>query len=245
MKAFRRFSGTFSAVAVPSDTGSERGGSRSIASSPEPSSAPSASSTSIATATAAAAAAVAASATCDSVNINIGGENVKEDVVVTHQPQQVGGVATAEAAGSGAGSGAGAGLGPGTTATGVLVGGKGGGGGGDAVRGSLESLFDQESLDSDLDEAEFGRVLATEPFDLCRMVALDASAFQVTNRTPLEDVHVLFEMLRVRVVFVVRYGVLQGIISRRVLIQAGMRDQQQQYTGDRRGSGAGMSNIDV
>ena len=51
-------------------------------------------------------------------------------------------------------------------------------------------------------------------------VIIDPSPFRVSEYMPVEQVHILFEMLRCTRVFVTSYGILVGVISRGVLEDA-------------------------
>lgn len=52
----------------------------------------------------------------------------------------------------------------------------------------------------------------------CQDVSVDPSPFRVSELCPLDEVYALFDLLRCNRVFVVSYGVLVGVISRRILI---------------------------
>ena len=64
-----------------------------------------------------------------------------------------------------------------------------------------------------------------QPHDLTRIdllsssdqLTLDRSFMQVDEETPVEQIHLLFEMLKSSVIFISRFGKLQGVISRRSL----------------------------
>ncbi|KAM3567889.1 hypothetical protein VYU27_009973, partial [Nannochloropsis oceanica] len=62
--------------------------------------------------------------------------------------------------------------------------------------------------------------LLASPVDLRKApdISVDPSAFRVSELTPLSDVYALFDLIRCNRVFVVSYGVLVGVISRRILI---------------------------
>jgi len=51
-------------------------------------------------------------------------------------------------------------------------------------------------------------------------IMIDPSPFRVSEYMPLEQIHILFEMLRCSRVFVTSYGILVGVISRDVLIES-------------------------
>ena len=48
-------------------------------------------------------------------------------------------------------------------------------------------------------------------------VAINRAAFRIDEYTTVEEVHILFEMLKCSKVFVHSYGALVGVISRRAL----------------------------
>ncbi|TFJ87975.1 hypothetical protein NSK_000329, partial [Nannochloropsis salina CCMP1776] len=83
------------------------------------------------------------------------------------------------------------------------------------------------------EKAEELQALLASPIDLRKApdISVDPSAFRVSELTPLSDVYALFDLIRCNRVFVVSYGVLVGVISRRILIDNISRLNQEPQAG--------------
>ncbi|GAB5029863.1 cystathionine beta-core [Nannochloropsis oceanica] len=107
---------------------------------------------------------------------------------------------------------------------GGMEGGTEGGTEGGSDGGMVQETFRGEGGEAGLKEGgrggRKGGALLASPVDLRKApdISVDPSAFRVSELTPLSDVYALFDLIRCNRVFVVSYGVLVGVISRRILI---------------------------